>query len=236
MMTRLTHVILLSVILCFAVSCNRNGGKDGQSKDTVVVVDPDDTIAGRKVKTIYSSGSPNEVDYYRIDGNGNQTNEIIRKIFYYDDDVKQSNGLKQKYMEGGIRNDSIRDGVWKVYHKNGKLQVSATYRLGISVGEERVYYENGQLAQLGYYDQNGNYAGEWKFYYQNGTPYSVGSYDANGMCTGDWTFYDENGKVHQRIHADEQTVACRCCPKCRALISLELASPNYAKTSKSKKK
>lgn len=192
MKTRLISISLLAIIIFFSVACNHNNDQKNL-KDTVRVIDPDDTIAGRKVESTYPSGAPNEVNFYRVDENGNVTDELIRKVFYFDNDVKQSNGLKQKYIEGSIRNDSLRDGVWKAYHRNGKLQVSATYRLGISVGEEKVYYENGQLAQLGHYDQT-------------------------GCCTGEWKFYGEDGKEVKIIVADANTVVCRSCPKCKTLL------------------
>ncbi len=200
-MKKIVNFSFFTLLLLLAVSCH--------TKKTEVAIDPDDTMPGRKVMTIYPDSCPRDVYYYRVDENGNYTDELIREVHYYDG--KKSDGSKKKYMEGGVRNN-VRDGVWNAYHENGKLQATCTYRLGVSVGEERVYYENGKLAQLGFYDQSGN-------------------------CAGEWHFYDEAGKERQKIVADSNTMVCGGCAKCIALhAKAKEDAPLQAQTENKKSK
>jgi len=58
---------LLFALLTFSYSCGHFGKKG--------TVDPDDTMRGRKVMEWNSDKTPKVVYYYKIDANGNMTNE-----------------------------------------------------------------------------------------------------------------------------------------------------------------
>ena len=60
-----------------------------------------------------------------------------------------------------------REGIWMIYHENGKLCYKGEYNNGKQVGYWESYYTNGILAYEGKYE-NGLKEGFWKTYYNNG--------------------------------------------------------------------
>ena len=87
-----------------------------------------------------------------------------------------------------------REGIWKFYHSNGKLQAECNYLNGKLQGLYKSYFENGVLESEDNY-LNGEREGLCKFYYENGTFKSEENYkqsERNGICK----FYHPNGKLH----------------------------------------
>jgi antitoxin component YwqK of YwqJK toxin-antitoxin module len=160
----------LALIICFS-ACNK------KQKPVFDLESP-----GSELIAVYDDSSPNIVYYYKLDKNGNKTDEKIGESYFYEN--------KQVYMGGGSK-DGEKDGEWRAFYKDGSIWVEAFYISGKEHGAYNVYRENGN-------------------------PYYKGHYN-NGICDGTWSFYDENGKETKKIKADENTIACQDCPKCRKL-------------------
>ena len=61
--------------------------------------------------------------------------------------------------------------------------------------QKKVYYDNGNLKQIGQYDTNGKATGVWKFYYEDvdGQLKDIGKYE-KGSATGEWKSYYNGGE------------------------------------------
>ena len=119
-----------------------------------------DTLPGKKVEEMYGDHQAKIVSYYKVDENGQLTDEKYREVFYYD-------SSHYKYTEGNIVNQTKRDGDWFAYHKNGNLCTEAHYVNGKEEGMYKVYHDNGYLYYAGEYHE-GLKEGEWKFYNDQG--------------------------------------------------------------------
>jgi antitoxin component YwqK of YwqJK toxin-antitoxin module len=97
---------------------------------------------------------------------------------------------KQEYVGGGLK-DGKREGKWYAFFRDGSVQTEAFYVDGKEHGAYNVYRENGKPLYKGHYN--------------------------NGICDGTWYIYDEDGKLTKKIKADEKTIACEYCAKCRKL-------------------
>jgi len=56
------------------------------------------------------------------------------------------------------------------------------------------YHNNGELAKIGSYNENGKRTGNWKTYHDNGKLESTGD-SKNGEQIGEWIYYDKEGNV-----------------------------------------
>ncbi len=87
-----------------------------------------------------------------------------------------------------------REGIWKFYHPNGKLESESNYLNGKLQGLYKSYFENGVLEREVNY-LNGQWEGLCKFYYENEVLKSEENRkqnERNGICK----FYHPNGKLH----------------------------------------
>ena len=157
-MKRLLIPLLLVVSIVCSVSCTKK--KKRERKPTMVVRTLDDYagVPGGVVRNIYADSTPRDIYFYRVDEQGNRTDELVKEVHCYEN--------SNIYIEGDIKH-SERDGVWNAYFKNGRLQATQTYKEGVQVGEEKVYYENGNLMYKGQYD-NGICTGKWEFFDESG--------------------------------------------------------------------
>jgi antitoxin component YwqK of YwqJK toxin-antitoxin module len=69
-------------------------------------------------------------------------------------------------MEGGM-NGEKREGEWKAYFPDGRVQSIGTFVNGLRTGKATVWQENGNLLQEGYYKE-GRHVGKWRFYDEQG--------------------------------------------------------------------
>ena len=97
---------------------------------------------------------------------------------------------KKKYIDGGF-NHGKRDGEWFAYFESGKVQTQAYYIDGKEHGDYIVFRDNGTMIYKGHYNM--------------------------GICDGVWHEYNDQGEETKTIVADENTMACQGCAKCRAL-------------------
>ncbi|MBO4655535.1 MAG: hypothetical protein J5644_08320 [Bacteroidales bacterium] len=118
-----------------------------------------ETLPGAKVEEMYGDNQAKVVAYYKVDENGQLTDEKYREVYYYD-------STHYKYIEGNL-DQTRRDGDWFAYHKNGNLCTEAHYVNGKEEGMYKVYHDNGYLYYAGNY-QNGKRNGLWKFYDEQG--------------------------------------------------------------------
>ena len=152
------------------------------NKDAIGVgaIDHNDTLPGKKVEEMYGDKQSKVVAFYKVDENGQLTDEKYREVYYYD-------STHYKYIEGNL-DQSRRDGDWFAYHKNGNLCTEAHYVNGKEEGEYKVYHDNGYLYYGGNY-KNGKKVGVWKFY------------DGEGRLI--YTQKYENGTLKETIHVKE---------------------------------
>ena len=153
-MKRLIIPLLLIVSIVCSVSCQKH--KKRNRKPVIIARTLDDYagMPGGVVRAIYADSTPRDIYFYRVDEQGNRTDELVREVHCYDN--------QNIYIEGSIKH-SERDGVWNAYFKNGRLQATQTYQNGVQVGPEKVYYENGNLMYSGQYE-NGICTGKWEFF------------------------------------------------------------------------
>jgi len=59
-------------------------------------------------------------------------------------------------------------------------------------------YDNGNVNQIGYINENGLKDGNWTGYYQNGVLWSKAQYD-NGRKDGLWKVYRPDGKLYSEV-------------------------------------
>ncbi|MBE7635106.1 hypothetical protein G1K66_12010 [Tenacibaculum finnmarkense] len=145
-----------------------------------------------KSKCTYKNDHEVGFEYYYFE-NGN-----IYSIDEYD--VNGNNtGVSKKYNENGILMkmekylENNRTFV-QTYYENGKKEGSGE-REGISkVGLWKEYHENGNIKEIGTYDDKGYRTGSWKSYHENGMPYQIGQY-SNNMKIGYWEHYHDNGEI-----------------------------------------
>ena len=160
----------LALALSFFSCHNKSKTQDSQKNEIETValnedaigagtIDRNDTLPGKKVEEMYGDNQAKVVAFYKVDENGQLTDEKYREVYYYD-------SSHYKYIEGNL-DKSRRDGDWYAYHKNGNLCTEAHYVNGKEEGEYKVYHDNGYLYYIGKYE-NGKKVGEWKFYDEQG--------------------------------------------------------------------
>ncbi len=144
-------VVLFSCFTIFCISCNRNKSDD-------ILVAKDGTKSKKIVIEQNSDDTPKIVYYYKMDKEGNVTEEVTREEHFFE-------GGK-KYVEGDIKNGA-RNGEWFAYFPDGSVQVSAYYVDGKEHGDYKVFRENGNPYYTGEYD-HGICVGTWKEYDEKG--------------------------------------------------------------------
>jgi antitoxin component YwqK of YwqJK toxin-antitoxin module len=88
-----------------------------------------------------------------------------------------------------------REGIWLLYHPNGKLQAECNYLNGKLEGLRKTYFENGVLESEENY-LNGKLEGLYKSYFENGileAEQNLKQGERNGICK----YYHPNGKIEQ---------------------------------------
>ncbi len=183
MSARLWLLSLCAIVLFFGSCKGKNKQAQGQDAVETVEINPDaigagadnsynDTLPGKKVEEMYGDNSAKVVVYYKVDENGQLTDEKYREVFYYD-------STHYKYTEGNLVDQTKRDGDWFAYHKNGNLCTEAHYENGKEEGLYKVYHDNGYLYYAGEFHQ-GMKVGEWKFYDEQGRLIYIQKYE-NGQ-------------------------------------------------------
>ncbi|MBP1672673.1 MAG: toxin-antitoxin system YwqK family antitoxin [Bacteroidetes bacterium] len=172
-LNKFLKLTLLSTLIVFVISCNQ----EKRRPDPQEIFN--EKTPGRKVMQTYQNNNPQLVYFYEVDENKKVTDNKIGEMLYRDD--------KSVYMGGGIKNNK-KDGVWKAFYPDGKVQTDAFFIDGKEDGEYTVYYDNGTI----------RYTGSYK----------------NGICEGTWKFYTKGGTLHKSLEAKGENIVCGSCPRC----------------------
>ena len=125
---------------------------------------------------------------------------------------------KSKPISDGKLINGRKDGLWKIYDKNGilreynsykndtlngqqvtfdekgKIYTKAHRKMGIFVDSFLLYYDNGQIRNEAWFNSVGREQGVYKIYHKNGQLSEIG-YSVNGEPEGKVKGYDENGNL-----------------------------------------
>jgi len=83
--------------------------------------------------------------------------------------------------------------------------VKNSYELKGDVIEATLYFEDGSVAQKGFYTPQGVITGEWTSYDRSGNKMAVAKYD-NGAKTGKWFFWSDD-TLREVDYSDSKIVA-----------------------------
>lgn len=112
------------------------------------------------------------------------------EITYYD------NGKKKEIKH--ISQDSLLNGLYKRFYKNGQLEISINYHNGIRVGRLEEYYENGNLKVVENYTE-GKLEGKAKTFHENGNIRLKANHRA-GKKVGSLILFYENGRHESYLY------------------------------------
>jgi len=113
---------------------------------------------------------------------------------YYGKDKRLPNYADDQIVEEGEYIDNRKNGIWKKYFDNGKLQNEITYKNSRPNGHAKIYYKNGNLKEEGMWMGN-KWTGDYKYYHENGEMYHEFAYNEKGKREGDQKYYYDNGQV-----------------------------------------
>ncbi len=162
-------------------------------------------------KLIYSGPYRNKIPV-GIHRDYNKEGKITNAYVYNDNGILLSEGIideagnrngrwKDFYPDGKIQaegqyNENRRSGAWKFYNISGKVEQTGSFNAGRPDGLWKWYYQNGQLLREEEYFQ-GRRDGAYSEYSLTGEVITQGQY-SDGEKNGEWTYksgdYTEEGK------------------------------------------
>jgi antitoxin component YwqK of YwqJK toxin-antitoxin module len=198
-----------------------NGEPDGENKAWY-------NSGAKKHELQFKSGRKIGINKYYFENGNLERLEDYNKDFtevkikrYYEDGALMEEGLysihPNETVEGSLWK---KEGLWKGYYVNGKLQYStpyenhkingtsttfhenggtatiATYAFGIQIGPYQTFYPNGQVKETCTYKNNKKY-GAYKHYHENGKISVTGHY-VGDKKHGEFRYFDENGKLTKK--------------------------------------
>jgi len=122
-------------------------------------------------------------------------------LFYEPFSTNIANGQYEIYHKNGQMNatmtfkDGNMEGLWVVYYENGQLKYGTTYKDGKLNGHFESYHGNGQLGYRTTY-KDGKLNGPFEGYHKNGQLKEKSSYK-DGKANGPYERYYENGKINK---------------------------------------
>jgi antitoxin component YwqK of YwqJK toxin-antitoxin module len=116
----------------------------------------------------------------------------------------QSNEIKQHIdtdtmYKAGYYWKGLRVGKWVFYTDKGYKKSNVEYKLGILNGYYQVFYENGQISELGFWENNRN-VGEFIHFYENGNKSEQFTFNTLGMRDGIAKYYHNNGIISKYLY------------------------------------
>lgn len=114
-------------------------------------------------------------------------------------DEKKDGLCKQWYPNGKLRSEvyysnGLKHGLSVNYHKNGAIWTRCTYKYDTLFGKFQMFHSNKKLNYLTYYDEFGKPDSLHLVYYPNGMVSQMGFYD-HGKKIKVWTDFDVNGNL-----------------------------------------
>jgi antitoxin component YwqK of YwqJK toxin-antitoxin module len=97
---------------------------------------------------------------------------------------------EERYKKG------VEEGIWKVFYPNGQVAELVTYKAGIKSGPYIKYFENGKPKMEGKMEKN-LLEGKVTLYYSNGKIWQQGIYKS-GDKQGIWNIYKEDGNLEKQ--------------------------------------
>lgn len=135
--------------------------------------------------------------------------EIVIKdgLIYTSSDSIPYNGLIKDTVNGKIIEYEVfngkKNGLFKIYHKNGILEMIGTIEDNLNQGKWTYYYQSGQIESEGYFKDDLP-TGLWKWYHENGNLKEIGTFE-KGNREGKWIFYDLDGnKIEEKYFKNDQ--------------------------------
>lgn len=97
------------------------------------------------------------------------------------------------------KKSKLKEGLHEAFHANGSRAEESNYKNGVLRGEQKFYYENGQISEIRNFDTNGAFSGPYKSYHETGNIKSEGQY-VNGSMSGKWKFFYRSGNIKEIVH------------------------------------
>ncbi|MCL2289437.1 MAG: hypothetical protein FWC34_01840 [Bacteroidetes bacterium] len=141
---------IFGILVCF-VACHNKQQKPPRPEFTL------ETPGGRPAE-MWNDTAPKVVYYYKLDEEGNPTQERIGVAEFYQN--------KQEYVSGGLK-DGKKDGKWYAFHNDGSVFTETFYVDGKHHGIYNLYRDNGHPLLKGHYN-HGICDGTWSWYDEAG--------------------------------------------------------------------
>jgi antitoxin component YwqK of YwqJK toxin-antitoxin module len=98
----------------------------------------------------------------------------------------------------------LKDGLHETFYASGSKSEESHYVNGVLKGEQKFYYEAGQIQEIRNFDLSGSFSGAYKAYHSNGHLKSEGQY-LNGAMGGKWKFFYPSGNIKEIVHFENNT-------------------------------
>lgn len=126
-------------------------------------------------------------------------------IIYSTSDSLPFTGVIKDTIDGKVIEYEVsegrKNGFFKTYFKNGKLEMSGRIQNNLNQGKWSYYYPSGRIESEGYFNDDLP-EGVWKWYYENGNVKEVGNFK-RGNREGKWILYDVDGnKLEEKFFKD----------------------------------
>jgi antitoxin component YwqK of YwqJK toxin-antitoxin module len=127
------------------------------------------------------------------------TAEILIKdaLIFKQGERKPYTGSVKDTVEGKVIEysavDGKKNGEFKTYFKNGKLEMLGQIKQNLNQGKWTYYYPSGQIESEGTFKDDLP-DGTWKWFYENGNLKEEGVY-IKGNREGRWVMFDVDGKI-----------------------------------------
>lgn len=155
-----------------------------------------------------SEKSYHENGVLAFEGNYINDEKDGKHIYYYEDGKlryvgnysfgKRANSFFRDSIEMGYRSH----GEFVEYFENGSIKYKATYQNGRPEGLVLANYNSKQIEYKENWEK-GKITGQSERYYENGQLNQIGSFNENGVEIGEWKEYYENGKPRLSVKFDK---------------------------------
>ncbi|MDH3268736.1 MAG: hypothetical protein OEM46_07775 [Ignavibacteria bacterium] len=100
--------------------------------------------------------------------------------------------IDNKIIEYDVK-DGIKHGEFRIYSKEGNIEIHGQLDSNRNVGKWQYFYPNGEIESEGHFNLDSP-DGKWIWNYPDGKRKEEGVY-VNGNRVGMWYQYDKNGKI-----------------------------------------